>query len=89
LWHTSHAEQLAACSISDKISDTVDRLLKAFKDRPVVSEIVSPDVKTGSTASAPATMLENRILTDERMNERVRSIYSTKSRKEPQLNYSL
>jgi hypothetical protein len=53
-----------------------------------VSEIVSPDVKTGRIASTPATMLENRILPDEQMKERMFSIYSAKSRKEPQLNYS-
>jgi hypothetical protein len=67
----------------------VDRLLKAFKDLPVVSEIVSPDVKTGRTESTPAMMLENRILPDEQTKERAYSIYSVKSRKEPQLNYRL
>ena len=60
--HTLQATQVAASSMSVKISDTVDLLPKALNDCPVVSERVRPDVKTGRAASSPPTIVENRIL---------------------------
>jgi hypothetical protein len=63
--HTLQATQVAASSMSVKISDTVDLLPKALNDCPVVSERVRPDVKTGRAASSPPTMVENLILMNE------------------------
>jgi hypothetical protein len=63
--HTLQATQVAASSMSVKISDTVDLLPKALNACPVVSERVRPDAKTGRAASSPPTMAENRILMNE------------------------